>query len=119
MNGGAERETYIGHEAQHLRGVLVLKRPIKNGIIQNWDEMEQVNEYISIMCTFLTTHSCHSNPCETGELTRTPPRPLPWLLDLASHIPANARGSRRSRSPADGSGHESAGEPPAHGGDHV
>lgn len=63
MNGRAERETYIGHEAQHLRGVLVLKRPIKNGIIQNWDEMEQVNKHISIMCIFLITHSCHSNPC--------------------------------------------------------
>lgn len=63
MNGRAERETYIGHEAQHLRGVLVLKRPIKNGIIQNWDEMEQVNKCISIMCIFLITHSCRSNPC--------------------------------------------------------
>lgn len=43
MNGRAERETYIGHEAQHMRGVLALKHPIKNGIIQNWDEMEKVS----------------------------------------------------------------------------
>lgn len=43
MNGRAERETYIGLEAQHMRGVLVLKHPIKNGIIQNWDEMEKVS----------------------------------------------------------------------------
>lgn len=43
MNGRAERETYVGLEAQHMRGVLVLKHPIKNGIIQNWDEMEKVN----------------------------------------------------------------------------
>eukprot|EP00066_Takifugu_rubripes_P027500 XP_011616766.1 PREDICTED: uncharacterized protein LOC101074536 isoform X1 [Takifugu rubripes] len=42
MNGRAERETYIGHEAQHMRGVLALKHPIKNGIIQNWDEMEKI-----------------------------------------------------------------------------
>ncbi|XP_056284869.1 actin, clone 302-like [Pseudoliparis swirei] len=42
MNGNLERETYIGHEAQHMRGVLALKRPIKNGIIRNWDEMEKI-----------------------------------------------------------------------------
>lgn len=42
MNGNIERETYIGHEAQHMRGVLMLKHPIKNGIIRNWDEMEKV-----------------------------------------------------------------------------
>lgn len=63
MNGRAERETYIGHEAQHLRGVLALKRPIKNGIIKNWDEMEQVSKYISIMCIFLIAHYWHSDPC--------------------------------------------------------
>lgn len=42
MNGHVERETYIGHEAQHMRGVLALRHPIKNGIIHNWDEMEKV-----------------------------------------------------------------------------
>lgn len=54
MNGRAERETYIGHEAQHMRGVLALKHPIKNGIIQNWDEMEKVRG------TFVNVHSCVS-----------------------------------------------------------
>lgn len=43
MNGNLERETYIGHEAQHMRGVLALKHPIKNGIIRNWDEMEKAS----------------------------------------------------------------------------
>ncbi|KAK6295087.1 hypothetical protein J4Q44_G00343130 [Coregonus suidteri] len=42
MNGILERETYIGHEAQHMRGVLALKYPMKNGIIRNWDEMEKI-----------------------------------------------------------------------------
>ncbi|XP_037606562.1 uncharacterized protein LOC119476946 [Sebastes umbrosus] len=42
MNGNLEKETYIGHEAQHMRGVLALKHPIKNGIICNWDEMEKI-----------------------------------------------------------------------------
>lgn len=43
MNGDLERETYIGHKAQYMRGVLTLKHPIKNGIIRNWDEMEKVS----------------------------------------------------------------------------
>ncbi|XP_060908639.1 uncharacterized protein LOC132985323 isoform X2 [Labrus mixtus] len=42
MNGNLERDTYIGHEAQHMRGVLALKHPIKNGIIRNWDDMEKI-----------------------------------------------------------------------------
>ncbi|XP_047184590.1 uncharacterized protein LOC118283677 isoform X2 [Scophthalmus maximus] len=42
MNGYLERDVYIGHEAQHMRGVLALMHPIKNGIIRNWDEMEKI-----------------------------------------------------------------------------
>lgn len=42
MNGNLQRETYIGQEAQNMRGVLALKRPIQNGTIQNWDDMEKV-----------------------------------------------------------------------------
>ncbi|KAL2081877.1 hypothetical protein ACEWY4_021695 [Coilia grayii] len=42
MNGSFERETYIGHDAQHMRGVLALKYPMKNGIIRNWDDMEMI-----------------------------------------------------------------------------
>ncbi|XP_023255054.1 uncharacterized protein LOC111649539 isoform X1 [Seriola lalandi dorsalis] len=42
MNGNTVRDTYIGHEAQHMRGVLALQHPIKNGIIRNWDEMEKI-----------------------------------------------------------------------------
>ncbi|MBN3323132.1 ACTM protein, partial [Atractosteus spatula] len=42
MNGKFERESYIGHEAQHMRGVLTLKYPMKHGIIQNWDEVEKI-----------------------------------------------------------------------------
>ncbi|XP_048842096.1 uncharacterized protein LOC125714966 isoform X2 [Brienomyrus brachyistius] len=42
MNWCGERETYIGHEAQHMRGVLALRYPMKHGIVQNWDEMEKI-----------------------------------------------------------------------------
>lgn len=42
MNGRLDRETYIGHDAQHMRGVLALRHPIKNGIIRNWDDMEKI-----------------------------------------------------------------------------
>ncbi|KAM8826865.1 uncharacterized protein ACB058_020002 isoform 2-T2 [Synchiropus picturatus] len=42
MNGSFERDTYIGHEAQQMRGVLALRHPVKNGIVCNWDEMEKI-----------------------------------------------------------------------------
>ncbi|XP_028996523.1 uncharacterized protein LOC114849351 [Betta splendens] len=42
MNGDMEKETYVGHEAQRMRGVLILKHPIKNGIIRNWEDMEKI-----------------------------------------------------------------------------
>lgn len=44
MSGPVEKELYIGHDAQHMRGVLTLNHPIKNGIICNWEEMEKVRK---------------------------------------------------------------------------
>lgn len=49
MNGSFERDTYIGHDAQHMRGVLALKYPMKNGIVRNWDDMEMVG-LLSLVC---------------------------------------------------------------------
>ncbi|KAK0155648.1 actin [Merluccius polli] len=42
MNGRSEQEDFIGHEAQHMRGVLALRYPMKNGVIHNWDDMEKI-----------------------------------------------------------------------------
>ncbi|XP_066532829.1 uncharacterized protein si:ch211-241j12.3 [Hoplias malabaricus] len=46
MNGSVEREMYVGHEAQHMRGVLTLHYPIKNGVISNWDHMETIWQHV-------------------------------------------------------------------------
>uniref|UniRef100_A0A3B3VUV5 Si:ch211-241j12.3 n=1 Tax=Poecilia latipinna TaxID=48699 RepID=A0A3B3VUV5_9TELE len=45
MSGAVEKELYVGHDAQHMRGVLTLNHPIKNGIICNWEEMEKMWQY--------------------------------------------------------------------------
>lgn len=42
MNGSTEKDLYVGHEAQHMRGVLALRHPIKHGLISNWDDMEKI-----------------------------------------------------------------------------
>ncbi|XP_054589716.1 uncharacterized protein [Nothobranchius furzeri] len=42
MNGNPEGGVYVGHDAQHMRGVLALKHPIQNGIISSWDDMEKI-----------------------------------------------------------------------------
>lgn len=60
MNGRLDRETYIGHDAQHMRGVLALRHPIKNGIIRNWDDMEKARREFLLLsipsgiCFFLS-----------------------------------------------------------------
>merc|ERR1719410_615740 len=38
----AQKDAYIGDEAQSKRGVLSLSYPIEHGIITSWDEMEKI-----------------------------------------------------------------------------
>jgi len=42
MVGMAQKEAYIGDEAQSKRGVLKLSYPIEHGIITSWDDMEKI-----------------------------------------------------------------------------
>lgn len=65
--GGDIRERYIGHEAQHMRGVLTLKHPIKNGIICNWDEMERVsrNAFVTCAVCYNSLGACTFLACRT------------------------------------------------------
>jgi len=42
MVGVAEKDAYIGDEAQSRRGVLQLKYPIEHGVITSWDDMEKI-----------------------------------------------------------------------------
>ena len=42
MVGLDEKDAYVGNEAQQRRGVLALKYPIKEGLVDNWEDMEKV-----------------------------------------------------------------------------
>ncbi|CAM0942813.1 unnamed protein product [Alopecurus aequalis] len=37
-----EKNTYVGDEAQSIRGILTLKYPIEHGTITDWDDMEKI-----------------------------------------------------------------------------
>lgn len=42
MSGSVERGVYVGHNAQHMRGVLTLHYPMRSSVVSNWDYMEMV-----------------------------------------------------------------------------
>jgi actin, other eukaryote len=41
-SGSAGQKTYVGDEANSMRNRLTLSRPMENGIVKNWDDMEKV-----------------------------------------------------------------------------
>ncbi len=36
------KDSYVGHEAQHKRGLLKLTCPIENGVVTSWEDMEKI-----------------------------------------------------------------------------
>jgi len=42
MVGMAQKDAYIGDEAQSKRGILKLSYPIEHGIVTSWDDMEKI-----------------------------------------------------------------------------
>jgi len=42
MVGMGKKDCYVGDEAQAHRGILSIKHPVDNGIVNNWDDMEKI-----------------------------------------------------------------------------
>jgi hypothetical protein len=46
MAGAVEGDVFIGRRAQELRGLLKIKYPIEHGIVNDWEDMERIWQYI-------------------------------------------------------------------------
>lgn len=45
MAGAIEGDYFIGKKAEELRGLLKIKYPINHGIIEDWNDMENIWNY--------------------------------------------------------------------------
>jgi len=70
MQGVAQKDCYIGEEAEQKRGILELKYPIANGIVESWDDMEKVWEH-----TFYNELRCKPDEAAGVLLTEAPRNP--------------------------------------------
>ncbi|CAH7685037.1 actin family [Phakopsora pachyrhizi] len=46
MAGSIEGDIFIGRKAQELKGLLKINHPIEHGIVNDWDDMERIWNYI-------------------------------------------------------------------------
>ena len=46
MAGGLEGESFIGKNINELRGLLKLRYPMEHGIVNNWNDMERIWQYL-------------------------------------------------------------------------
>ena len=40
------KDCYVGSQAQSLRGILSISHPIRQGVVQNWDDLETIWTHI-------------------------------------------------------------------------
>ena len=40
------KDCYVGSQAQSLRGILSISHPIRQGVVQDWDDLETIWEHI-------------------------------------------------------------------------
>jgi centractin len=46
MAGSIEGDIFIGRKAQELKGLLKINYPIEHGVVDDWDDMERIWNYI-------------------------------------------------------------------------
>lgn len=61
------KDSYVGRQAQQLRGILSLRQPFKQGLVQHWDDLE-------ILWDYIWNQACSKVPTNDGKvLVSVPP----------------------------------------------
>ena len=78
MAGALEGDVFVGPKAEEHRGLLTIRYPIEHGVVNDWNDMEKIWQYIYSKDQLQTFSEEVSNP--TDNRRGRPRRYLAGLL---------------------------------------
>ena len=70
LAGALEGDTFIGRKAQEFRGLLKIKYPMEHGIVQDWDDMERIWNWVYTQELGILSEEVRAN-ADSANLTDT------------------------------------------------
>lgn len=70
LAGALEGDAFIGRKAQEFRGLLKIKYPMEHGIVQDWDDMERIWNWVYTQELGILSEEVRAN-ADSANLTDT------------------------------------------------